>query len=153
MSGRCQQVHDPGLGCGRGHGFDRSWHLLREAVSGGFGVVSLSRHHCWVLGRRGIDERSEGLLLDSFEKIEIWGLERYSESVEGIQAMALDVRTYDGAHVALKDSPVSVGHRLGSATLSVHLFASPSEIPSANLLEDRCCNHDWMAGNLLEVEE
>lgn len=129
MSGRCQQVHDPGLGCGRGHGFGRSWHLLREAVSDGFGVVSLSHHRCWVLGRRGIGERSEDLLLGSFEKIEIWGLERYSVSVEGIQEMALDVRTYDGAHVALEDSLVSVGHRLGSASLLVHLFASPSEIP------------------------
>lgn len=142
MSGRCQQVHGPGLGCGRGRDFGRSWHLLREAVSDGFGAVSLSRHRCWVRGRRGIGERSEGLLLDSFEKIEIWGLERHFESVESIQETALDVRTCDGAHVALEDSPVSAGHRLGSASLSVHLFASPSGIPSANLSEDRCCNRD-----------
>lgn len=156
-SGRHQQVHDPGLGFGHGFEIGHGWCLLREAVSDGFDVVCLSHHRLRKPGRRGIDESRDGhgRRLYGSEKIEIWGLERHVESVDIVQEVVLDVKTCDGAHVALGGtrSPVSVGHRLGSASLSAHLFASFCGIPSANLWADGCHNKGHTGHVFLEVEE
>jgi hypothetical protein len=113
-----------------------------------------------VVTLHGTDERDEGHRTwgsGSLVKNEVWGLGKHFESVEGILEMAHGVRTYDGAHVALMDSPVSVGQHLGSASLVVsllvHLSASPSEIPSVNLSADRHRGHDWTSDGLAEAEE
>lgn len=127
-SGRHQQVHDPGLGFGHGFEIGHGWCLLREAVSDGFDVVCLSHHRLRKPGRRGIDESRDGhgRRLYGSEKIEIWGLERHVESVDIVQEVVLDVKTCDGAHVALKStySPVGVVPRLGAASFFARPFAS-----------------------------
>jgi hypothetical protein len=140
--------HDFGLGHGFGLGraFGRDLRLLREARSDGFDVY-LSHHRLHKAGRRGIDERSDGLGLgrghghrmEHPEKTGIWDLERRFETLNIVQKMVLDLKTCDGAHVALKSSsPVRVGHRLDSASFSAHLFASLFGSPSAHLWADSC---------------